>query len=152
MANSAESRHPDYYEAILQLRDCSKEAISFLRKEMSESGVSVAKIVEEKNGLDFYLADKRAAKSLGRKLREKFGGDYLITATLWGMKKDREVYRLTVLYRGINFKKGDKVEYLGEEHEVKLLLDNKLILQNLKTGGKKQVKYKELKGIKKKNN
>ena len=63
------------------------------------------------------------------------------------VKKDREVYRVTVLFRGVNFKKHDFVIYQGEEYQVKVLSKD-IMLKNIKTGKKVHVRYKDMKDIK----
>ena len=60
-----------------------------------------------------------------------------------GRKSGKEIYRVTVLFRAIPFKKGEKVEYQGEKYKVKLL-GKDILLQDLKTGKKVHVKYKEM--------
>jgi len=131
----------------LQLRDCGEEVVSFVEEEIAREGIHVAKTAELKGGLDFYLADNDFAKKLGKKLREKFGGETKVTASLWGRKEGKEVYRVTVLFRGLRFKKGDIVVYEGEDYEVKLM-GKDIMLKNLKTGEKVHVKYKEMERIK----
>lgn len=140
-------KHPGYFEAVLQLRDCKEEVISFVRREIKQERVGVARVVKVKGGVDYFLAEKDFAKKTGRKLREKFGGDLKTTASLWGRKEGREVFRLTVLFRGIGFKKGDTVVYAGEDYEVKSM-GKDILLQNVKTGKKVHLKYKEMERIK----
>lgn len=142
-------KHPDYYEAVLQLRNCGKEIIDFAESNIAEKGIKAAKIIKMEEGKDYYLTDKNFTKALGRKLQERFGGEYKVTASLWGRKKDKEVYRLTVLFRGLSFQKGDRVNYKGEEYEVKMM-GKDMLLQQAKTGKKAHVKYSEREKIKKK--
>ncbi len=149
MVRDISGKRPEYYEAVLQLRDCGGEVVRFAEEEIREEGIYVAKTKKVPGGIDYYLADKNFAKSLGKKLRGRFGGDYKITSSLWGRKEGKEVYRLTVLFRGIGFKKGERVVYEGEEYEVKLM-GKDIMLQKVKTGEKVHVRYKELEKIKRK--
>lgn len=148
MVRSTEGKHPEYFEAILQLRDVSKEVISFTEKEIIRNKIPLAKKKKVKNGWDYYLADNNYTKSLGKKLQERFGGKHLVTSSLFGKKKGKDIYRITVLFKGIPFKKGEKVEYHGEEYNVKIL-GKDILLQNSKTGKKAHVKYKDVEQVKK---
>jgi nonsense-mediated mRNA decay protein 3 len=147
MVKDTSGRHQDYFEAVLQLRDCKKEVIKFVEGDIVRKRVKVAKTAEVPGGIDYFLADKDFAKQTGKKLREKFGGDLKTTASLWGRKDGREVFRVTVLFRSTGFNKGDIVVYEGEEYEVKLM-GKDIMLQNVKTGEKVHVKYKEMERIK----
>lgn len=149
MVRDISKKHPGYYEAILQLRDCRGEVIRFVKGELARERIHIAKIVGIKGGQDFYLADNDFTKKLGKRLREKFGGDTKVTASLWGRKEGKEAYRVTVLFRGLHFKKGDIVVYEGEEYEIKLM-GKDIMLKQVKTGEKTHVKYKEMDKIKKK--
>ena len=146
MVRSIKGKHPQYYEAVLQLRSVTDEVIEFVKKEIVK--IPVAKMVKIKNGIDYYLADNDFTKALGKKLQQKFGGQQQVTASLFSKKDGKEIYRVTVLYRGVNFKKGDLVEYQGSEYTVKLL-GKELMLQETKTGKKIHVKYKNTNRIKK---
>jgi len=134
---------------VLQLRDCSDEIIDYVREQITRYKIPLAKVMKLKKGIDFYLADNQFTRALGKKLQVKFGGDYNVTASLWGRKSGKEVYRLTVLFRFIGFKKHDTVEFEGERYKVKLLLGTKLMLQNEKTGQKIQVKYRDIEMVRK---
>ncbi len=147
MVRSLLGKHPQYYEAILQLRDISQEVVDYVETEFMRAKIPLTKALEVKNGLDFYVADSQFTRSLGKRLQEKFGGELLITASLYGVKKDREVYRVTVLFRVAPFRKGDAVQYRGEEYIVKMM-GKKMVLQD-KTGSKIELKYKEMGSVRK---
>lgn len=147
MVRSILGKHPQYYEAILQLRDISQDVVDYVETEFMRAKIPLTKALEVKNGIDFYVADSQFTRSLGKRLQEKFGGELLITASLYGVKKDREVYRVTVLFRGASFAKGDVVQYRGEEYVVKMM-GKKMVLQS-KTGEKVEVKYKEMGKVRK---
>lgn len=147
MVRDITGKHPAYFEAILQLRDVSQDVVDFVEREFSRGKIPITQALEVKNGLDFYAADSNFTRSLGRRLQEKFGGELVLTASLYGVKKDREVYRVTVLFRGASFAKGDTVEYKGDEYVV-VVLGNEIILQE-KGGKKLHVKYREMMKVKK---
>lgn len=149
MVRDLTGKNPNYFEAILQLRDVSKEIVGIAEEEIDRSGMQVVKLVELKNGWDYYLTDQNMTINIGRMLREKFGGEYQVTAKVHTRIKDREVYRLTILFRGLSFKKGDNVIYRGEEYKV-IILGKDFILQNVLTGEKVHLKYKDMTQVKKK--
>ncbi len=147
MVRDLTGKHPGYYEAILQLRDLLPEIIEFAKQEIKKVNLRIAKTVKMKNGVDYYLTDTALTRSLGRQLQEKFGGELKFTASLFGQKDGRDIYRTTVLFRGIHFKKGDNIEYKGEKYTVKAL-GKEMMLQQVKTGKKVHLKYKDMKSIK----
>ena len=149
MVRSIVGKHPQYYEGILQLRKIESDVKDFVDSEIAKAKIPVAKTVEQEHGLDYYLADNDFTRALGRKLQQYFGGENLITASLVTQKDGKDLYRITVLFRGTGFRKGDIIIYQGEDFEVKLMSKD-ILLQNVKTGQKVHVKYKDLKNIKKK--
>ena len=149
MARSMEGKHGSYYEAILQLRDVSQEVIDFAEDEIARLKMHVAKVIPFKNGYDYLLSDNTLTRRIGKSLQTKFGGKIEETSSLWGVKKDREVYRVTVLFRGVPFKKNEFVDYQGEEYQVKTL-GKDVLIQNTKTGKKVHIKYKDIEEVKKK--
>jgi len=149
MRHKTEEKHALYYEAILQLRDVSQEVVDYVEDEIERVKLKVAKTVPLKNGIDYYLSNNSLTRALGKRLRIRFGGDIKETASLWGVKKDREVYRVTVLFRGVPFRKNDIVIYEGEEYKVKIL-GKDIMLQNVKHGKKVHLRYDDMNRIKKK--
>lgn len=144
-----EGRHGSYFEATLQLRDISQEVVDFTEEEIARLKIHVSDVTTLKNGLDYKLSDNTLTRRIGRNLQAKFGGKTEETSSLWGVKKDREVYRVTVLFRGVPFKKKDIVDYQGEEYQV-TFLGKDMMLQHTKNGKKIHVKYKDMKEVKKK--
>jgi NMD protein affecting ribosome stability and mRNA decay len=149
MARSMVGLNPQYYEAILQLRDVSEEMIQFAQKEIRNRQLHIVRTKMHETGVDYYLPDKDLAKAIGKKLQLNFGGKCIVTAKLFSKKDDRLIYRLTILFRGLSFNKNDVVTYKGIEYTVKNLA-NEILLQNEKNGKKARVKYKDTALIKKK--
>ena len=149
MVRDLKGKRPEYYEAILQLRDCTEAVRGFVIAKIAKENIGVAKDLEVKGGWDLYLADNNFARAVGKNLQDKFGGKVQMSASLWGLKDGKEVYRVTVLFRCAGFVKWDKVMYKGEEYKVKMMLEKDIMLQNVKTGEKVHVKYKEMDKIKK---
>ena len=150
MVRTLEGKHPSYYEAVLQLREVKVEIHPYVKTEIEQKKIPVTKIVELKNGVDIYLADSQFTRGLGKKLQQRFGGNLTITSSLFGRKKGKEIYRVTVLFRGVPFSSGEEVEYQSEPHKV-IRCGKEIILQNKKTHLKIRVNIKEAKKIKKTN-
>jgi len=147
MVRDVTDKRPEYFEAILQLREVSEEVFEYAQSELHKNGIHIAKIVPAENGYDLYTADSDFTKSLGRRIQERFGGEYKISPMLFGRKDSRQIYRLTILVRGVPFKRGDKVLYEGEEYII-LMQGKEFMLQEIKTGKKIHLKYHESKRIK----
>lgn len=102
MKKQDKSRHPDYYEAILQLRPDTPELLKFVKDELDRRGVRISKVIGYKNGSDLYLDNQKYARStLGPLLKRKFGGQLIISRALFGTDKmtQKMIYRATVLFR-----------------------------------------------------
>ncbi|MBT3814018.1 hypothetical protein HOE37_05570 [Candidatus Woesearchaeota archaeon] len=149
MAHDTDQKHGLYFESILQLRDVDKEVIDFTEDEIFRVKLKIAKTVALKNGIDYYLSDNSLTRALGKRLKDKFGGDIKVTSSLWGVKKDREVYRVTVLFRGVPFKKNEIVTYDGEDYKV-VSLSKDIFLQAVKHGKKVHIRYHRMNQIRKK--
>ncbi len=145
MVKDASGKHIGYYEAILQLRDTQDETRDYVEEEIKQQHIHVAKTVALRNGVDIYLGDSKFTRNVGKALQLKFGGEYVVTATLFSKKDGKEIYRLTVLFRGLPFRKGDMIEYKGDPCRV-LVLGKEIIIQS-KTGKKIHVKYKDVESI-----
>ena len=142
-----EGKHPGYYQAILQLRDCNKQIIDFAKTQILKSNIGMSKSTKLKSGFDFYLEDSQFTRGLGKKLQQSFGGILNVTASLWGEKKGKLLYRVTVLYRAVDFKKGDLVDFQGEEYQI-ISMTKDVLLKHKKSGKKVHLKYKDASKIK----
>ena len=110
----------------------------------------LADVVEEKkakNGVDYYLADNNQARALGKTLQDKVGGEIKTTSSLHTKKDNKELYRVTILFREAHFRKGNKVEYNGEKFIIKSM-GKDIFMQDEKTGKKVHAKYKDMRKIK----
>ncbi len=151
MVRDLTGKHPKYFEATIQLRDVSEEVKQFVEEEIVRSKIVVVKverIKKIKGGFDYYLADNNQARQLSKKLQQKFGGHLLVTASLQTKKDNKELYRTTHLFREAPFRKGNNVEYQGEEYKVLMMMKD-IILKHEKTGKKIHIKYKDMKNIRK---
>ena len=147
MVRELKGKHPKYFEATVQLRDISQEVINWFEKKLEQFKVVIVKVQKVKNGFDYFLADNNQARQLGKNLQQKFGGHLLVTSSLHTKKDNKELYRTTHLFREAHFKKGNEVNYQGEEYKV-IIMTKDILLQNIKTGKKVHVKYKDMNQIK----
>lgn len=122
----------NYFEGILQLRDVNRETFDFVE---SECAGQFSKISEVKGGYDFYMRSNPFLLAFGKKLVKKCSGEIKVTASLHTKDKNtsKDLYRVTVLFRGAEFSKGDKIELQGEIFEI-VGVSKKVIL---KGNGKK---------------
>jgi NMD protein affecting ribosome stability and mRNA decay len=79
---------------------------------------SVTKEEELKEGWDIFFADTNHARSSARSFKERTGASARETASLWGMKKGKEIHRVTFLVRLPPVLPGDFVEDQGRLWEV----------------------------------
>jgi NMD protein affecting ribosome stability and mRNA decay len=144
MVRTLAGKHPLYYEAVLQLRDLSEEVLAFAEKQIIKNRIPIAKKVKLKNGYDYFLADNQFTKALGKKLQQHFGGHQEVTASLHTKKDGKDLYRVTVLFRGIPFQKGDEVIFKGDPYIVKAMGKDLLLVGQKKI----HVKWKDAGEIK----
>ena len=138
--------HPEYYEGILQLRTPTQEVVDFVRRKTAKDKKAV--IVKEKkakNGIDMYFSSQKYLRSMGKMLKQRFPGILTISRKLFTVSKitGKRVYRVTVLFRVLPFKRGDVLEVRGETVEI-ITLDKKILVKNLKTGKKEVYLVEEL--------
>jgi NMD protein affecting ribosome stability and mRNA decay len=146
MVRTLKDKHVDYFEAILQLRDVPEAVVHFVEGDLAKTKHHVAKTVLLKSGIDYYTADTDLTKALAKKLQNQFGGQVKITSKLFSQKDGKEIYRTTILFRGIPFKKGNMVEYQGEAYKIRAL-GKDIFLQHEK-GQKVHVKWKDMEQVK----
>ena len=94
----------DYFEAIIQLRNTSKDVLSCVRNAIKRraGGVAVAKELHLKNGVDIYLSSQRYASTIGKLLKKSFkNGQMIESRQLYGMNRQssRIMYRRTILFK-----------------------------------------------------
>ncbi len=131
----------DYFEGILQIRGGSKELLQWVHnKIVSDGRARVAKEKKVKNGVDLYLSDQHYLQNLGRKIKEKFIGILKVSKRLHTMNKmtSRHVYRITVLFKVLPFKRGDIITVHGEQVEI-MTIGHRAQIKNVKGGQKKEV-------------
>tara|TARA_Y100000310_G_scaffold281258_1_gene301610 strand:- start:6603 stop:7070 length:468 start_codon:yes stop_codon:yes gene_type:complete len=135
--------HSQYFEGILQLRNSGQEVEDFVLDRIdNRKNVTIAKVLKQKNGYDYYLSSQKFLQILGKQLQQKFGGELKVSTKLHTRNRvtSKEVHRVTVLFRPPKFKKGDIVRYRGED----LLIINcgtKVYCKNVKSNKKMSIPY-----------
>lgn len=114
-------KHPEYYEAILQLRNVGNDIINFVREKIEASAVFVSKEIPSKNGVDLYLSSKLFAKKLCSLLQRKYGGMVKTSAKLFSVSRQtsKKIYRLTYLFKRPKFDLGDFIDFRGKHMKVR---------------------------------
>ena len=115
-----------YYESILQLRadkrKLEKEEIEkvnkiineILRAEKDNQKAFITKIVERKEGIDYYFGGRNIGKKVSRKIVNEFGAEIKESKTISGRVDGRDLYRFTYLVRLPSYKNGDVVKDDGK--------------------------------------
>ncbi len=135
-----ENKHPDYFEGILQLRDCSDEILEWVKKTIVRDKRSrIAKLKKVRGGVDLYLTDQHYLQRLGKKLKQTFPGITKVSSKLFTFSRvtSKAVHRVNVLFRSLPVKIGQNFNYLGEK--VKLVKVNKKMVTLMSKDGKKIV-------------
>lgn len=135
-----QQKHYKYFEGILQLRNPNDEVINFIEEEFRRQKKPViSKEIKIKGGCDLYFLSRKFLSALGKKLKQKFPGVLKSSATLHTKSKTGEdLYRVTILFRLLNFKKGDIVKVANEDFEVITVMENQVMTKNKKSGEKKR--------------
>ena len=138
--------HPQYFEGILQLRNPTKEVLKFVKNQIEKrKDLFISKEIELKNGRDLYLSSQKFLRALGLKLQKRFGGQLKTSRKLHTISKKtgKKLYRVTVLFKIPQFKKGDIIKYRGEQIKIKAI-GKKIFAQNIKTGKKLTIRFKDI--------
>ncbi len=109
-----------YYEAVVQIRadgrDIEKEEIEKVREIIERTLEStdnpkafVSKVVERKEGFDFYFGDKNLGRKVSREIVKALGGRLIESRKLHTRKDGRDVYRYTFAVRLPCYRVGDVV-------------------------------------------
>ena len=136
----------DYFEGILQLRNIGNEVVEFAVKEIGKNeNINIAKIKKVTNGVDIYLSPQKALRSLGNKLQHHFGGQLIVSTKLHTKSRvtSKDLYRVNMLFRIPNFKKGDIIDYKGDKIKI-ISMHKKVFAKDIKTGKKLNISFKDL--------
>ena len=139
---------PNYFQGILQLRNCNKEVIDFVENQIEKSmreDVYVSKKVKVVGGVDLYLTSNKFLRSLGKKLKKSFNGELKESEKLFSRNRQtqKNIYRLNVLFRLTDFKKGDVIEFRGRKVKI-MSIGSKVQAKEVETGKRIILKLNEL--------
>lgn len=137
--------HNQYYEGVLQLRNPTKEVISFIKNQCEKKHVLITKIIKEKEGFDYYITSRKFLHQIGKTLKQQFNGQLKVSPRLFSQDRltSKNIYRVNVLFRLFPFKKGDMLIYRGEELKI-VNIGTKVLAQNTTTGKKRWIDYDDL--------
>ena len=99
---SKPNKNPQYFEAIMQLRNPNQELINFVENQVNKrKGAFIAKTVKQKNGMDYYISDQRLARSMGNRMKKSFKGELKTSRKIHTRNHltSRDVYRVTICFR-----------------------------------------------------
>jgi len=78
-----QTKHRDYFEGILQLRNVDNKIIEFTIKDIEkQENIFISNIKKITNGIDIYVSSQRYLRNLGNKLQNRFGGQLIISTKL----------------------------------------------------------------------
>jgi len=141
-----EEKHSEYFEGILQIRHGNQELIDWILKKVQEDGkAKVTKAKKVRNGVDLYVTDQHYLQSLGKKIKQNFIGIYKVSTRLHTTDKmtSKLLYRISVLFKPLNVKRGEIIKIEGEEAEI-LGVDKRARIRLLRTGQKKEISLDKL--------
>jgi len=142
MVARIEEKGPKYFEGKLQLRNPTPEVINYVRKKIAQDKhVWIAKEEKAKNGIDLWMSSNKFLLDIGKKLKKRFAGILKTSKKLHTQHKitSKLLYRVTVLFRCLDFKRGDIIEVNGEQLKV-LDISKQVMVKNLSTGKKERWK------------
>ncbi len=116
-----------YYEAVIQIRSSGGKVEKHDRqrcRDIVSGTVSrlypqdrmafISKTDELREGIDFYIGSKGAAKHICKAITDSIGGTIKTSYSLAGKRGGRDVYRVTYAVRLPQFRKYDVVGYNGQ--------------------------------------
>ena len=135
----------NYFQGILQLRDVNNEILSFVHNQIEKrSDIAVTKTVTFPNGIDLYITSQKFIRILGKKLKDRFGGELKISSKLHTRSKQgKDLYRVNVLFKLSKYKKGDIVFVRGDKLRL-ISIGKKIFARNSETGKKVTIRSRDL--------
>ena len=127
-----------YFEGVLQLRPGRQDVLTFVRETTVQEGkAEIVKEAKVKGGIDLYFSSQRYLRALGQRLPGRFSGKLEMSRRLFSASgvTSKLIYRVTVLFRLLPFKRGDTVGLRGREYRI-LAVKERVHLQDAATGVK----------------
>ncbi len=115
-----------YYESIVQIRadsrEISEEELEVVRgiiervleRERENQKAFISKIVERREGIDYYFGDRNIGKKISRLIADELGGKIIESKKIHTRRDGQDVYRFTYAVRLPAYRKGDIVEENGK--------------------------------------
>ena len=147
--NRCSLKGTQYFEGILQLRNPSDDVMNFVRKKtgnVAEKGIFIMQEKKVRGGVDIYVSSKKFVQELGREVVREFGGELKINPQLFSRNKQtsRDIYRVNVLVKLPDFKKGDFVEIEGNVCRI-IGVGKKITVFELEAGRRSEIDLSRIK-------
>jgi len=128
----------NYFEGMLQLRDCKEEVYKYVKERMKEEKVTIANSKEFANGVDHKVSSNPFLIKMSTELPKHFSGEVKITRKLYSRDHltQKEIYRITVLFKQYPFKIGEIIDNRGDQVKVISISKSKVTVKDIKTGKK----------------
>ena len=141
-----EIQRSNYFEGVLQLRNCPPGLISNLQGTISRHPqISIAGVEKVRGGEDWYVTNQRVLRTLGRWLSQHYSGQMIMSRRLFTRRKltSRDVYRVTVLFRYMPRKRGDTFTFQDSVYSI-TRFGPKLEARDTKTKRRRLIDYVDL--------
>ncbi|MBI2546645.1 hypothetical protein HYV81_05700 [Candidatus Woesearchaeota archaeon] len=135
-----------YFEGVLQLRNPTQELVDFVRNRVEKDAKAViAKEEPVPGGIDLFLSSQHYLQNLGKVLKKQFPGELKVSRRMFSTSHltSRHIYRVTVMFKLSQIKKGQQVTYRGKRYQV-TALGKKVMLRDTETGKRISVNFKEI--------
>jgi len=100
ICNLCKKKGSNYFEAIIQIRPKNKDLLKFIKNDVEADGKTFISMEEEKKfGYDLHITSKNYLQSILPKIKKEFKAETKISATLFGKKDGKDIYRVTLLVR-----------------------------------------------------
>ena len=140
--------HIDYFEGTLQLRDVTKAHLDFvLAQTTKDKRARIASLKKVKGGYDLQFSSNKYLRQMGRLLVAKYQGELKESVRLFSRSRQTQkaIYRVTVMFRPLAFKKGDAIVYKGEQYTIAAIGNH--ILAKPISGKKIRIRFSEHRAI-----
>ena len=144
--------HGDYFEGTIQLRNPSDELVAFVKQLIAEGHhVWISREKKVRGGIDIRVSSIKFLRRLPEHIKLRFYGYSKITTTLFSRNRQtqKNIYRVTVLFREAKFKRGDLLVVKGIEMQV-MGIPNKAQLKEVVSGKKRLISFDEVQEASKK--
>lgn len=140
------TKHPDYFEGELHLRNISPEILQYVYKRVSNEGENIPTVVEHsKKDIDLLLSSNSLLRKLGKELQQKFGGEITMSEKLFTRdhQTSKNLYRLNLSYRHHTLASGDVLAIEKQPWVVKSFKGKRIIVEHPITKKRKNIISKD---------